>query len=369
MPKPRPKVPRRRPSLTASALVVASALAACGTPPPPAEARAAAAGPAFASAPLYQDGAPWPGPETSAMALHHAQVLTGHDPRFGGWSGVAVAPGAEGTTLLAVSDRGFWLRAVLDDATGKVSPSALGRLPGRDGTPLLDNNRRDAEDLVLLSNGAAIVSFEREHRLWLYPPPATPGAVAFTAGPPIPLPLPPDLDQAPENGGMEAATLLPDGRLAVLVEGANGADAAQGWLGRPSRPFAQAAAEGQAPEIDWRPFRLALDGDHRPTGAAADASGLYVIERAFSIPLGFRNRLCRIPLSALEEPAPDTPLGAEVLLTLDRPPVTDNFEALAIHPLADGRHRLMLMSDDNFNGLQRTILLELTMPAALRPPT
>ena len=45
-------------------------------------------------------------------------------------------------------------------------------------------------------------------------------------------------------------------------------------------------------------------------------------------------------------------------LSPDLAPSLDNFEALAFGPrLADGRHTLMLVSDDNFNVSQRTWFL------------
>lgn len=349
---------RRRPSLRRlAALAVAAALAACGGPGAQAE---GPRGPLVAASPLYQEGGPWSGPE-AGLGLRSAQVLTEGTARFGGWSGLAVERGPAGSRLLAVSDRGYWLRAPFDESTGILGEAELGRLHGTDGAPLLDNDRRDAEELVLLPSGAAIVSFEREHRLWLYPPPATAAASPFT-GKPIALPLPPDIGQGPRNRGMEAVALLPDGRLLVLVEGEDGTPTAQGWLGRPDRAWDDAATEGRPPRVDWRPFRLALSGpDFRPTAAAASGAWLYVVERAFSMPLGFRNRVRRLPLAAVEAPPADQPVTAETLAPLSSPPVADNFEALAALP-GEGGTWLHLMTDDNYNGLQRTLLLILVAP-------
>lgn len=354
------------PVLAPLALMAALAVAACGTVPTAhaeAEETMPAPAPVMATTPLYTEGSPWTGPE--GAALRHAQLLTGRVPRFGGWSGLAIDRDAGGSSLVAVSDRGYWLRATYDEADGRLGTARMGRLHGPDGAPLLDNQQRDAESLVLLDSGAAIVAFERDHRLWLYPPPVVHGGIPFT-GKPTPLPRPPDLDSVPQNGGMEAIALLPDGRLAVLIEGADGASRARGWLGSPRRPFGDAATDGEPPEISWRPFTLALSDGFRPTGAAVIKDRLLVLERAFSIPLGFRNRLRSIPLAALDAPAADQPVPARTLVDLDRPPVAENFEGLAAFPHPqpgpDAPSPVVLISDDNYNGLQRTLLVRLDLP-------
>ncbi len=359
----------RRPGRSALALGRALVLAglvlptACSSPP----AQADGAPPPVTSSPLYRDGGPWQGPGAPVTVLA-ARVLTGRVPQFGGWSGLGVMPGPRGerSRLYAVSDRGYWLRATFDEAGGALDKAVLGRLAGPDGMPLLDNDQRDAEELVLLPDGGAIVSFERDHRLWLYPPTA-PDAddIAFDAAP-LALPRPPGLDTAPRNGGMEAVALLPDGALAVLIEGDDGASVAQGWIGRPDRPWAQVVARRKAPAIAWRGFTLALpDPAFRPTGAASDGRWLYVMERAFSMPLGFRDRLRRLPLEALDRPETATatvaPLSAETVVSLATPPVADNFEAVTARRIGD-ETLIHLMTDDNFNGLQRTLLLSLSVP-------
>lgn len=343
-------------------IVVLAGLAACapgGHAPRTTESAAPPAAP-FQASPLYQDGAPWPGPASGSLTVRHAQVLRGTLPRFGGWSGVATARTAQGTVLTAVSDRGYWLRAAFNDATGTLSAPVMGRLLGEDGTPLLENDRRDAEDLTLLPDGGVIVSFERDHRLWLYPPSDEPAGVPFTQ-PPVALSLPPDLSEISRNGGMEAVALLPDGRLAVLIEGRYGDDRAHGWLGTPERPWRDAAAGPQPVPMTWHAFSLPLEDGYRPTGASAGTDGLYVVERAFSIPFGFRSRLRRIPLSALEAPRPESSVPTDTLAAFTQPPVTDNFEGVDASLGADGVH-LLLLSDDNYNGLQQTLLLGLTLP-------
>ena len=77
------------------------------------------------------------------------------------------------------------------------------------------------------------MSFERRHRVWLYPP----GTGAAGAGPfaraPQPLPTPPGVEAAPYNGSLEAIARLADGRIALLAEDLVVDGAHAGWLFTP----------------------------------------------------------------------------------------------------------------------------------------
>ncbi|MGC2856520.1 esterase-like activity of phytase family protein [Novispirillum sp. DQ9] len=326
------------------AILVAAALsaAACG-PPPPLAARPS--GDAFSSAPLFHDGAPWTAPQVEG-ALH----LSSAEPRFGGWSGLAL----DGSTLTAVSDRGYFLRLTLTPGGAQglaVGEPRFGILPDADGAPLR-GALRDAEEVLALPGGGLVVSFEREHRLWLYPPADKP----FGA-PPRPLPAPPGMADLPYNGGVEALARLPDGRLLVLAEdGADDAGTTAAWVGTP--------ADDSLAEIAWSPLRLKGSDGYKPTAAAPAANGdLLVLERAFSIPAGFTSRIRRIPADRLAPGmiAPGAVLDGPVVVRLDRPPVNDNFEGMATTPLPDGSTRVLVMTDDNYSGLQRTLLLSLRL--------
>jgi hypothetical protein len=49
-------------------------------------------------------------------------------------------------------------------------------------------------------------------------------------------------------------------------------------------------------------------------------------------------------------------------LNLSRPALTDNFEGLALQPLVGGGQRAWIVSDDNFNTAQRTLLYAFDLP-------
>ncbi len=70
---------------------------------------------------------------------------------FGGYSEMVLDP--TGTTLLAVSDAGTWLRATLDydgrELKG-LSNAMIGPLLGKDGKPLVDDQERNSEGMTLI---------------------------------------------------------------------------------------------------------------------------------------------------------------------------------------------------------------------------
>src|SRR5262249_18133250 len=68
---------------------------------------------------------------------------------FGGYSEMIIDPA--GTTLLAVSDAGTWLRATVDYDGHKIkglSNATIGPLLGKEGKPLLDDSERDSEGIT-----------------------------------------------------------------------------------------------------------------------------------------------------------------------------------------------------------------------------
>jgi len=161
-----------------------------------------------------------------ALTLMSAFELKSGDRRFGGISGVAIGPDDR---LYAVSDRGHWLAARM-----VLGPNgALEDLVDWEIKPLLapDNTAvkapfGDAEALARGPEGSFIVGFEQRSRLWRYAPPP-----ANFASPPVALPMPPELAGAPKNGGVEALTVLPDGRMLALTEEFENPDGTfKGWL-------------------------------------------------------------------------------------------------------------------------------------------
>jgi hypothetical protein len=275
------------------------------------------------------------------------------DAGFGGLSDLRVDP--DGSRFVAVSDRG----AIV---TGGLSYGADGRLAAAAGLsvrPLADVDgrpvagiRRDAEGLDRLPDGSWLVSFERDHRLMRYAP-----GLDGLGRAPQPYAAPAAAGALPENEGLEALAVLPDGRVATFAEAEQAPGRHQGWVGRAG---------------DWRPVLYRTVAPFVPTSAAAlPDGGMVVLERRFSLLGGFASRLVRIPAGQLLQP--DGRQGPEVLEgvelgRLEPPRLTENFEGVAVRIAADGAVLLYLVSDDNFMALQRTLLLLFRCPSCGRFP-
>jgi hypothetical protein len=267
--------------------------------------------------------------------------LASPDARFGGLSGLLVSE--DGGRMTAVSDQGHWIGArLLYDDAGRLSGVAgaeIAALHGPGGAHLRSKRDQDAEALARLPNGAVVVGFERNHRLWRYPPGDTP-----LAGHPAPLPGPPGLKALRSNSGIEALATLSDGALFALAEGREEEAESPAFLGR-----------GGA----WGALWYRRHGGFRPSGAARLPGGdILVIERSFNIIDGVAVRLRRIAAAAI---APGARLDPEALAVL-RPPLTvDNLEGVAARRGSTGETLLYLVSDDNFRPSQRSLLLMFLM--------
>lgn len=267
-------------------------------------------------------------------------AITSPETRFGGWSGLVVTPSGD---LLSVSDRGFWLIARLEvDEHGYLTGIAdgrLGRLAGPGGLPV-GRRHQDAEEIALLPDGTAIVSFEQEHRFWRYFPSAEPfqGRVE-------PVPPPPGLELLPSNGGVEALAHLADGRLLAIAEGLSTPEGGRvGWIRN---------HEG------WSPLSYVAAPDFLPSGAAGLPNGdALVLERRFIDPFTFESRITRVPAAEI---APGARLSGREVARLSAPLSTDNFEGIAVRPGPNGETLVYLIADDNYVPIQRTLLLQFVL--------
>lgn len=228
--------------------------------------------------------------------------------------------------MFAVSDEGSYFTArLITDRQGRladVKEGLLSALIGPEGKALPTKQESDAEGLAILSNGDRLVSFERHHRILLYP---------AKGGPPHEVPSP--KGNFPNNGGMEGLAADPQrGPTAYLV-----GSEATGEIWR-----CQLQRGCEADRIIPRP------GDYKLVALAPLASdGLAYLLRAWDPVRGSRVSLVI------------TGAGSRVVdqLDLQRPYSVENFEGLAALPGKDGTTRFYLLSDDNFEPSQRTLLL------------
>ena len=259
--------------------------------------------------------------------------LTSPDQRFGGLSGLVVAD--DGASLLAISDTGLWLEATLsydeDGNLSGLSAAEITPLRADSGAVLSGKRDGDAEGLTALAEGGYLVSFERRHRVLHYAAPGANGAPVW---------MPEALASVDGNGGLEALTMLGDGSLLALCEDEFVSEGRlAGWR-----------VDGETAEaVTWP------GGYFKPTAASVLPDGrLLVLERGYKPVAGAKGRLM------LVENVVDTALSGREIARLQPPIQVDNYEGLASLEMA-GETRLFILSDDNFNRLQRTLLLSFVL--------
>jgi hypothetical protein len=265
--------------------------------------------------------------------------MTSNSQNFGGWSDLYVSP--DGRTLSSISDVGSWLTATIDYDGDRnlagLSQGRIGSLRGLDGRPLADKVHADAEGMAHLPDGSWMVSFERHHRLWHYP---------TLDGKPAAIDLPADFKRQPENGGVETLTALADGTvIAISEEYSVAPNELVGWIGKPVNGGAYA----------WQTFRSPKTPDFNPTALAPLPDGGFVLlERAFDLARGVRIRVMQADAADF---APGSLVKPRELARLASPLAVDNLEGLSASRGPRGETLLWLISDDNFNALQRNLLL------------
>lgn len=254
------------------------------------------------------------------LTLAGAWELGSRDPRFGGFSGLAIGPDG----LVALTDHGSFARFGRSAAGMRVT---IDELPdGPDSARFRAN--RDSEALRADSQGRGWwVSFEHANQLWLYGPRFDRALLRIRFG----------RDRWPANAGIEGLAARSGGGLTLFIEGGT------------------KAYRVQSGRLD--PMRIA-GNDMRLSEAVALGGGRYLaVQRSLTL-LGFRNRL-----ALLQERGGRIGVVRTIPLGVGR---LDNVEGMALQARPDGGLRLWLITDDNFQRPFRTLLLALDLPRATR---
>jgi hypothetical protein len=254
------------------------------------------------------------------LRLLSAVHLTADHPEFGGLSGLLVEDGG----LTAVTDAGWLL--IADLAGIGTGGAGFRPLPGALGSG--DKSVSDAESLAR-QGGRLAIGFERDHRIEILDG-SRPAAERRDG----------QFESMASNGGLEALATLPGGSLLAIGE---------------------EAMRGSFPVFVLHPDGRILSGGlpqverHGITGADVGPDGLlYLLRRDWSIIAGVSIRIERYRLDADGTPRPDT---REVLAAFESASGIDNMEGIAAWRDPGGAVRLAIVSDDNFNPMQRTLLL------------
>lgn len=253
---------------------------------------------------------------------------------FGGFSAIEVSE--DGSQMVALSDRGYWVEGDLIRENGVISGVGnvrMHRVLRPNGTFAKHTGWRDSEGLAEMADGSFVVSFEAEHRLDNF---AKPGAL------PQKMPWDQGLNEMPLNGGFEALAVDDKGVLYTMPEVAIGAEGVIQVFTLVGDTWARA-------------FTLPRHKQFQPVGADFGPDGrLYVLERGFN-GFGFRTRARSFEMS-------NGQARDEKLLFSKGVGRHDNLEGISVWRDEAGLIRLTMISDDNFRFLQKTEIVEYVLP-------
>lgn len=310
----------------------------------------------YAHDPFARDGTellqvPLSEEDTSLEQIGDLKYLGGLDiPRMGqnigGLSGLRWD--AQSGRLLAITDDARWVWITPEEREEQLeglTEVQSGALLGLDGEVLLGKEKGDSESLTSQPRkGGWIVGFERDHRAWYY---------SDLSALPVPTDLDPQEFVGPleENNGFEALA----GNALVQI----GCVERQAAPDRPNcgRSLHGAARDASGDYSGPHGFSVAApkvvsDLGGVPTDADALADGtVLILFRSYSPSQGNTAAIVAY-----------TPDGTRREIATFLPPLTlDNFEGLAVREEGEGddkRTFLYIVSDDNFSGSQRTLLMK-----------
>ena len=285
-----------------------------------------------------------------ALTFMGAVQIRSSNPDFGGISALRPGPAATRPGVVrffAVTDTGRWLTFDAVETAGRlvgVRNAVLVPIAGPDGKPASTKAAGDAEALEWNpASGDATVVYEQNHRIAHFAgiDPARPASLRT---PPSAIEGITAMSGWPLNGGGEAMAILPGGGRIIVSEDANRHDGSH---------VALLTRNGVT-----REFGIAAIDRFAPTDAVAiDATRILLLHRHF----GADGQAAAISLVDLGPALADADASTAVpirILARWRPPVTvDNMEGLAVRREGN-RLFVYVVSDDNFNSLQRTLLMK-----------
>ncbi len=286
-----------------------------------------------------------------ALQYRGGLFLKSRDKRFGGLSGMIISD--DGKRLLAISDEGYWFGAQLSYNKGRLadlSKAELAPILDESGSAFISKGKgeADAEGLGAAGpeglGGEVYVSFERHHRILLYPFGKDGFAARANNGS---VEVPSDLSRLSTNSGIEGLVHLDANTLFTIAENVRNREGnLTGWL----IPVPAMVGKGGYGALSLKAIR-----DFNVTDMALLPDGdVLVLERSFSLERGAGMQLRRIARADIK---PGAILTGQVLANLDVSFSIDNMEALAVRKNELGETLVYVLSDDNYNGLQRTVLL------------
>jgi hypothetical protein len=265
-------------------------------------------------------------------------ALDSSNRHFEAVSGLTMA----GDQLIMVTDEGHWITATLQsDAAGAptgLTDARIGALLNTDGSPMLTKRLADAEAVTVVGDDVWVTS-ERNQPIRAYEleDGHLTGAARLPFGDAAPL-------SGNRNQGLEAMVHITAGPLAgeTLI-----------FLEEPPRQAANPTAMRLLPDGSQQAFAVRRQDDYAITGAAMMPDGdVMLVERRFRWNEGIYMRLRHLPAEDISSGA----VEGRIILEADGATQIDNMEGIAVIDHPDGSI-ITLISDDNSNFFQRTVLL------------
>jgi hypothetical protein len=268
--------------------------------------------------------------------------LRSPDKNFGGISGIRLW---DATTVLAVSDGGSWISFRLIEKKGRlvgVKGIAIAPILDKDGNAGVKADR-DVEAITRNGAAGACIALERKNGIWCYETIDPTTLASFKQKPTDD--LAPELMLAwPANGGPETMAQTTTNDVPTLLVISEEAKAQGDFLD------AFVTQEHQS-RIQYLP-----PDTFKPTDADfIDGKQALVLHRFFSPASGVAASLGVLDLD--NDMIGNGGFQSREIARLAPPLTVDNMEGIS-YIERKGRKFLYIVSDDNFSGLQRTLLMK-----------
>jgi hypothetical protein len=276
-----------------------------------------------------------------ALVFLGAWELRSDNANFGGISGLVALPE---NRFLAVSDAGTMIGFALSE--GKIDRTFIAALPGAFG-PDINYRDRDSEGMAYdPASGRIWVSYEHKHAIRRFP-----SSVSRVDG----LLRLPGTESWNRNQGVEAIARMNDGRFVLFAEGsADEAVPAILYSGDPLEPGSKRTQFPYMPPAGYKP----TDATPLPDGR------LLVLHRRIAIPNGFSAKIGIVDVRGVSGGSVVTP---QIIGSIAPPLLVDNLEGITT-TRENGRTVIWLVSDNNFNIFQRTLLMKFALNLPNKKP-
>lgn len=273
-------------------------------------------------------------------------VLKSDYKQFGGFSAIELSN--DGNKLLAVSDRGYWLKADIIYKNGRMD-----KIENAQMAPLLNAKGKkfkyweiDSEGLTKRNNSLndVVVSVERNQAILRYKLGNSLNASAKEWG------ALKDAASIRRNRGLESITSLPKSHKY------------RGWMLTIAERKLDAAGNHSAWLVNGKKnhaFFIKRYDDFDITDTAYLPNGdIVILERAISVFAGPRMQIRQICGRDIK---PGAVVDGKKLLAANWVLAVDNMEGIAVHKASNGETILTVISDNNFHFIQRNLMLQFAL--------